>query len=305
MRFSENVQGIFFMSGSMAAFVLNDTLMKHSGVDLGLAQSIFVRGLFASVLISAVAWASGGFARLPGKKDAKLIGLRTVSELGATVCFLTALYNMPLANITAILQSLPLTITLAAALFLGDRLSWRRSAAILAGALGVLIIIRPGAEGFNGYALLGLAAVGFVTYRDLIVRKMSRAVPSSFVASVTAIVITIASGIALLVSGEWVPVPMATVAVLALAAVFVVMGYHFSIAAMRFGDVNIVTPFRYTAILWATFLGWIVFGEIPDGWTLLGMAIILLAGLYTIWRGNRLRENQMRRADTASAAKPG
>ena len=293
MKISENFQGIFYMSTSMAAFVINDTIVKHAASDLGLAQTIFVRGVFASLLISIFAWGSGAFKTLPDKRNATLIGFRTLAELGATYCFLTALFNMPLANITAIVQSLPLTITLAAALFFGDPLSWRRSAAIVFGAIGVLIIIRPGAEGFNVYALFGLGAVACVTYRDLIIRKMPRSVSSVFVAAVTAIAVTMAAGVALLLWGGWEPMSNSTVWFLALAAVFVLIGYYFSIAAMRYGEVNIVTPFRYTAILWATFLGWFVFSEVPDTWTFVGMGIILSAGLYTIWRGNRLRQQQV------------
>ena len=284
MKISENLIGASFMSASMAAFVINDTLMKFVGPDLGVLQSIFARGLFATAFMGCVAYFSGAFQQMPTPADAQRIALRTVAEIGATFCFVVALFNLPLANVTAVLQSLPLTIALAAAIFLGEAISWRRTMAIAIGAIGVLIIIRPASGAFNGYALLALAAVGFVTFRDLIVRRFSPSVSSLFVAFVTAATVTLTSGIALAFVGQWVPIDLKTTGMLALAAVFVLLGYYFSIATMRFGEVAMVTPFRYTAVFWAILFGWLVFEQVPDGWTVLGILIILITGLYTLWR---------------------
>ncbi|MCP5089224.1 MAG: DMT family transporter [Rhodobacteraceae bacterium] len=290
MQLSDNVKGAIFMSCSMASFTLNDALIKTAGTDLGVLQSIFVRGTFATAMIFGFAWLFGAFQNLPNREDSWKIGFRTLAEIGATFCFLVALFNIPLANITAIIQSLPLTLTLAAALFLGEPFGWRRGLAIVAGLCGVLIIIRPGAEGFNHYALLGLGTVFFVTVRDLTVRKLSASVSSLFVAFVTAITITAVSGVALFLTGGWVPMPPGTTLLLAVAAVFVLSGYYFSIAAMRVGDVASVTPYRYTSILWAIGLGWVFFNEIPDFWTQVGIAIILVTGVFTMWRERRLQK---------------
>ncbi|MCP5072531.1 MAG: DMT family transporter [Rhodobacteraceae bacterium] len=290
MRLSENIRGAVFMSFSMASFTLNDATIKSAGVDLGVLQSIFVRGMFATVMIGVCAWVFGAFQNLPNRSDARKIGLRTLAEVGATFCFLVALFNMPLANITAIIQTLPLTLALAAAIFLGEPLGWRRGVAILIGFCGVLIIIRPGTDGFNIFALIGLGTVFFVTIRDLIVRQFSASVSSLFVAFVTAVAITIASGSALAVLGTWTPMPPMTLLFLAIAAVFVLLGYYFSIAAMRIGEVAAVTPFRYSSILWAIALGWLVFSEIPDRWTSLGILIILATGIFTLVRERRLQK---------------
>lgn len=287
MPFSDNFKGAAFMSGSMAAFAINDTIVKFAGADLGVVQTIFVRGIFATVLMGVVAVASGAFRDLPNRKNSCLVLWRTIAEIGATFCFLVALFNMPLANITAILQSLPLSITLAAALFLNERISWRRSLAIVFGAIGVLIIIRPGSDGFNIYSLLGLAAVAFVTFRDLIVRRFSSDVSSLLVAFVTATAITVTFGLIQVFSKSWTPIPLETLGLLALSAVFVLLGYYFSIATMRQGDISLVTPFRYTAVFWAILLGWVVFGDIPDIFTGVGILIVLAAGLYTLSRQSK------------------
>ncbi len=289
MRLSENLQGAIFMACSMAAFTLNDAIIKYAGADLGVLQSIFTRGLFATAMIGLFAWRFGAFRDLPDKENARRIGLRTLAEVGATFCFLVALFNMPIANITAVIQSLPLTLALAAAVFLGEPLGWRRGLAILIGFCGVMIIIRPGVGGFNLFALLGLGTVFFVTVRDLIVRRFSPSVSSLFVAFITSVTITVVSGLALATLGSWTHVPSATLAFLAVAAVFVLLGYYFSIAAMRIGEVATVTPFRYTSVLWAIALGWFVFGEIPDGWTSFGILIILATGIFTLIRERRIR----------------
>ncbi len=293
MKLSDNLIGASFMSASMAAFVINDTLMKVAGADMGVLQSIFARGIFATILMGIVAHFSGAFRTFPSPPDLRRIAFRTLAEVGATFCFVVALFNMPIANVTAVLQSLPLTIALAAAVFLRESISWRRTTAIVIGAIGVLIIIRPTSGAFNSYALLALAAVCFVTFRDLIVRRFTASVSSLFVAFVTATTITATSGVGLLLVGEWQPVDLETTMLLALAAVFVLLGYYFSIATMRFGEVAMVTPFRYTSVLWAIMLGWLVFGEIPDGWTFLGIGIILAAGFYTVWREGKARGNRI------------
>jgi len=119
-----------------------------------------------------------------------------VGEIGAAYFFLTALFNMPIANVTAILQALPLTITLAAALFFGDPIGWRRMSAILVGFVGVMLIVRPGAADFTIYSLYVLAAVGFVTLRDLATRRLSKETPSMLVTFITSTSIMVFFGVA-------------------------------------------------------------------------------------------------------------
>jgi S-adenosylmethionine uptake transporter len=274
------------MALGMAGFTLNDSVMKSVGADLDLFQAIFVRGVFATILIGLLAWRAGAFYSRPDKRDRGLIALRSVAELGATFCFLTALINMPMANVTAILQTLPLTVALAAFFVYGERFRWHRGVAILVGLVGVLFIVRPGTEGFNNYSLLALVAVLFVTLRDMTARNLSLGVSSLLVAFVTSLVITSAAGLVSVWLNRWTALSAGQAGYLALAAVFIFVGYYCAIAAMRVGDVSFVSPFRYTAMIWAILLGWLVFGDIPGGWTSLGMAVIAGAGLYT-WTRER------------------
>ena len=280
---SPNVKGALLMMGSMAAFTVNDALVKVVGQDLPLFQLVTMRGVLATVLVLIMARYLGALHLNFPLHDKWLIALRCLAELAATIFFLTALMHMPLANVTAVLQALPLTVTLGAALFFGEVIGWRRIAAIALGFVGMLLIVRPGPEGFSIYAIYALIAVASVTVRDLITRRMSAEVPSVVVTLATSLTITLAAIIVSTFEG-WVPVSTASGAMIASAAVFVLIGYLFSVMVMRVGEVGFVAPFRYSSLLWALGLGWAVFGDWPDAITMLGGALVVGAGMFTLFR---------------------
>ena len=294
---SDNLRGAVFMAVAMAGFVLNDTMMKLVFADLELFQSICLRGLLLALLIAVMALSKGQLFYRPARPDRRILGLRVIGEIGSATCFLTALYHMPIANATAIIQVIPLAITLAAALFLGEQVGWRRYSAIAVGFAGVLIIVRPGAEGFTVYSFWAVAAVGFMVLRDLSTRSFSDAVPSLYVAFVTALGTAVFAG-AVALTRDWQPLALPQLGLLSAAAGFLFFGYVFSIMAMRVGEVAFVSPFRYTILIWAIILGIVVFGDIPDTWTMTGAAIVVVMGIYTFYRERRL----MRKAALAVGA---
>ncbi len=283
MALTENSRAATFMVISMAGFSLNDAFIKLVGADLPLFQAVFLRGLMATALIAALAARDGSLRFRPGRSDRRLILLRTVAEIGGTVSFLTALFHMPIANASAIIQSVPLAVTLAAAAFLGEPVGWRRYVAISVGFLGVLIIARPGTEGFNIYALSALAAVGFIVLRDLSTRRMSAGAPALAVALATSVALTLAAALATLLS-DWAPIAPSHLALLGVAAIGLLFGYVFSVHGMRLGDIGFVQPFRYTLLVFAIVNGILLFGEWPDAWTLAGAALVAGTGLYTLHR---------------------
>ncbi len=280
---TDNMRGAVLMMLSMAAFTLNDTFIKSVSGEVPLFQAILIRGLITTLLIAAVAVWQGAFRISIARADRKVITRRTLGEVGATVCFLTALFNMPLANATAIIQTLPLALTLAGVVFLGYKVGWRRYGAIFIGFSGMLLIVKPGSEGFDIYALIAMAAVGFVVLRDLSTTRLSKSVPSIVVAFVTAVVITLMGAVGTAIKG-WQPVAPDAVTRLGVAAVFIFGGYLLSIMVMRVGEIAFVSPFRYTALVWAIILGVIAFGEVPDAWTLVGSLIVVGTGIYTFYR---------------------
>ncbi|MFY2823224.1 DMT family transporter [Ruegeria sp. MALMAid1280] len=278
-----NVKGALLMMGSMAAFTINDALIKAAGAEVPLFQMVAMRGVLATVLVYLLARQLGALHLNFPRHDKWLVAARCLAELSATFFFLTALLHMPLANVTAVLQALPLTVTLGAVVFFGEQIGWRRVLAIALGFLGMLLIVRPGPEGFSIYAIYALIAVVSVTIRDLITRRMSIHVPSLAVTLATSFTITVAAGCASVASG-WQPVPTGAGLMVACAAVFVLTGYLCSVMVMRVGDVGFVAPFRYSSLIWALALGWLVFGDWPDAVTLLGAALVVGAGLFTLFR---------------------
>ncbi|WP_299951958.1 DMT family transporter [uncultured Ruegeria sp.] len=278
-----NIRGALLMMGSMAAFTINDTLVKVVGQDMPLFQLVATRGVLATVLVFLLARHLGALHLNFSRHDKWLVVLRCVAELSVTFFFLTALMHMPLANVTAVMQALPLAVTLGAVLFFREAIRWRRIAAIAMGFTGMLLIVRPGPDGFSIYAIYALVAVVSVTARDLITRRMSAEVPSMVVTLATSLSITLVATAVSLFEG-WVPVSTTSGVMVASAAVFVLVGYIFSVMVMRVGEVGFVAPFRYSSLLWALGLGWAVFGDWPDAVTLLGAALVVGAGMFTLFR---------------------
>lgn len=279
---SDNFRGAFFMILCMSGFAINDALMKSLAGELGLFQAIFVRGCFATLMIGGLAL-KRGVLRNAWSHKSSVLGLRLIGEIGGTLCFLTALFHIPLANATAILQVIPLAVTLAAAVFMGEKVGWRRFGAIGIGFAGVMIIVRPGAAGFSVYSFFALAAVFFLVIRDLSTRRLAPGVPSLFVAFSTSVAITVVGGLVAPFQ-PWPPISGANLLVLCGAAVFLFIGYLFGVMAMRVGEIGFVSPFRYTILIWAILLGMVMFGNIPDAMTLLGSAIVVGMGIYTFFR---------------------
>jgi S-adenosylmethionine uptake transporter len=295
MKLTDNVFGAILMAVSMLSFISNDALMKFLFQTISVEQGIFMRGLVSVPLLALIAYLRKSlFVRIDWR-NWRVILTRAFAELAATMAFLTALSHMPLANITAILQALPLTVTMFAAIFFGEQVGWRRWSAILAGFIGVLIIIRPGGDGFNEYAVLAIVAVACVTVRDAITRRLDRSVPSLFVAFISAIPIFIYGGVATATTG-WTIVSGAIIGIVVVAAIAITCGYLFAVMAMRNGEISFVAPFRYTGMIWAILFGFLLFGDLPDAATILGTMIVIGMGVYAFHR-ERIRQ----RASASSA----
>jgi len=295
MKLTDNVFGAILMAVSMLSFISNDALMKFLFQTISVEQGIFMRGLVSVPLLALIAYLRKSlFVRIDWR-NWRVILTRAFAELAATMAFLTALSHMPLANITAILQALPLTVTMFAAIFFGEQVGWRRWSAILAGFIGVLIIIRPGGDGFNEYAVLAIVAVACVTVRDAITRRLDRSVPSLFVAFISAIPIFIYGGVATATTG-WTVVSGTMIGIVVVAAIAITCGYLFAVMAMRNGEISFVAPFRYTGMIWAILFGFLLFGDLPDAATILGTMIVIGMGVYAFHR-ERIRQ----RASASSA----
>ncbi len=286
---NDNQRGAIIMMLSMFAFLINDIFMKLASPDLPLAQAIFIRGLLTSAILFTLSCLKFKDIFRDFKGNYYLITLRTIGEIGGTWCFLSALFKMPIANLMMILQATPIVITLVSYLIFKEILKRQVIIALLFGFIGVLIILRPGFEGFDEYSLLGLGAVLFVVLRDLATRKMIGNIRTVDIAFLAAFSITVISGI-LTFSVDWVPIGAETYFLLIAATVALVVAYQLAVAVMRIGQVSFVSQFRYSAILWAILFGYLFFGEFPDFYTLSGGLVVILAGLTILWK-NKSEKN--------------
>lgn len=284
--FRDNLRGILAMVAANLTFLLNDTQVKLAGDQLPIGEIVFLRGLFASLLIGGLVIYFGLYRYVRALLHSTIVW-RTIGEICATLLFLTALLHMPIADITAILQVIPLMTTAAGAIFLAEAVGWRRWTAIAIGFVGVLIVLRPGGDAFNVFGLLAFGSMFFVTMRDMVTRVMPAGMPTLLVAGLTSVVVSI-TGAGIGLGEDWIVPDITALALLVGSAVFITIGYYTAIIAMRHGDIAVTAPFRYTVIVWAIIVGYLVWGDVPDLPMLVGTAIIIATGIYTFYRERSL-----------------
>lgn len=283
----DNLRGAMLMCISVTGYTCNDTVMKFVTQEMPLYQAIALRGLVVSTVILFMAWREGGaHLRLPSP-DRWPMFLRVAGEVCSTVLFLTALGQMAIGDLYAVMQSLPLVVMLGAALFFGEILGWRRLSAVGVGLLGVLIILRPGSGTFGIWSLVVLGVVLLMALRDLATRSFGRDVSTTTIALYAAISVTLFGFLVSLGQG-WVMPSLSQLLLLLLAGMFLTIGYITAVSAMRVGEISYVAPFRYASLVVAIVAGLLVFGDWPDIWTWIGAALVIGAGVYTIWREAQL-----------------
>ncbi|MFB2553634.1 DMT family transporter [Ensifer soli] len=302
MPTSANLRGALFMCLAMAGFTLNDALVKSVSGAMNAGQIMFVRGLLTTLLVFLIARHMGALRPL-SVLALPAVALRIAAEVIASVSYIYALGRIPLANASAILQALPLAVTLGAALFLKEPVGWRRWLAILAGFAGVLVVLRPGPDGFGFAALAAILSVVFAATRDLCTRRIPLEIPSLLISAVTAAVITLAGGLLIMPLGGWQPVGAAELGHLAVASVLLLLGYQCIVMAMRTGEISLIAPFRYTSLIWSIGIGMLVFAELPDRTMVVGIAIIVTSGLYTFHRERRRGATPVARVSSPGSPK--
>ena len=286
-----NLKGIAALSAGMAFLVGNDIFLKLASPDLPFGQLVFIRGVIATVLIVIACSAVGVLGQWRQIFAGPVMG-RSLANMFSSFFYINALFHLPIANVTSIMQATPLLLTAMAALALKEDVGWRRWLAIAIGFGGVLLIVRPDAGGFNVYALFAVAAIGFVAARDLFTKVVKTDVPSLVVTLATSLVVTVGAGIYSLVEG-WSPISTGELVLVVASATCLVCGYHAVIVAFRSGEVAVIAPFRFSIVIWAIIAGYFIWNEAPDLFTLAGIGLIVAMGAYTFHR-ERIRANQQR-----------
>ena len=275
---------------AMALFITNDALVKHVSASMPAAQLIFIRGLFATGLLLIAAFFMGALrpaALAQGEAWHQLtqppVITRAALDALATMAYLTSLFHLPIGNASAINMASPMFIALYAAVAWREQVSMSRWLAIAGGFAGVLLIVQPAADAFNAWSLLCLIATLLHTARDLITRQIALSVPSILITLTTSIAVLLLTGPWSLLQG-WVPVDNTQLALLATASVFLSSAYYLVIIGMRSGDLSLVAPFRYSGLIYALLVGWLVWGDVPDAWSWSGIVLMVASGLFMLRR---------------------
>ncbi|WP_281955880.1 DMT family transporter [Pseudophaeobacter arcticus] len=287
----ETLRGSFLMVLAMAAFALEDMFIKRVAQELPVGQILMLFGLGGMVIFAAVARALGQPLWHPGFCTRPLV-LRSLAEVAGRLCFTLAIALTPLSSASAILQATPLVVAGGAVVFFGEKVSWRRWLAMALGFAGVLMILRPGSAGFEAYSLFAVIGMLGFAGRDLATRAAPISMTNLQLGLFGFAMLVIAGALALAWTGggSW-PSTRAWL-YLGLTTGIGTLAYNALTAAMRHGEISVVAPFRYTRLVFAMALGVLVFGERPDSWTLLGSAVIVASGIFTLIRGSR-RESHL------------
>lgn len=291
----ENLRGAAFMTFSMLAFAIEDVLIKTLGARIPAGQIIAVIG--AGAALAFALWFI--VQRQPVFVAAHRSGQvwrRGFFEVMGTMLFITALMRLDVTMLSAIIQATPLVVALGGVLFLGQTVGWRRWAAILVGFAGVLLIIRPGAEGFSLAILIGVGGMIGLAGRDLSTRAITIPISGAHL-SLHAFLLLIPAGLVLCwINGEALIVPSTRdMAVLVGCIIVALLAYLSIVAATRSGDAAFISMFRYTRMVFALALGMVILNERPDALTLIGVSIVIGAGVFTLLR-------EARRAPTSQAS---
>jgi drug/metabolite transporter (DMT)-like permease len=279
----DSASGILAICAAMACFIVSDVFSKLVMARLPVGETIALRGIL-SVAIFAIPVALDGTIGLIWQRMSGLWAARIGSEMVGAASFITAISMLPIANVVAISQTSPLFMTAIAALFLGEIVGWRRWAATVAGFLGMLLIVKPGSGAFAWWSILPLCTMASIIVRDIATRRMDKAIPATLITFSTAVGVML-SGFGIgLVEAQWL-LPRADEWFYLLAAAgFVATAYYFSIQAVRRAELSVVAPFRYVILPLSLMAGWVVWGEVPDVYAILGIAVIAIAGAYTFLR---------------------
>lgn len=284
---SANLIGGLFMVAAMGIFAVEDSLIKAAAATLPLGQVMVLFGIGGALVFATLTLIRGEPLFTPDVIS-RPMRIRVGFEIIGRLFYFLAITLTPLSAATVILQATPLVVVASAALFFGETVGWRRWAAIVIGLFGVIIIIRPGSDSFSLLSILAIVGMLGFAGRDL----ASRAAPATLSTSLLGLygfLSVVVAGIAFSIwdgaAFVWPDTPATlsmTAAILAGTAAYACL-----MKAMRTGDVSAVTPFRYTRLLFGIGLGVIVFGESLSPTMILGSGLIVLSGLFIVWRSKK------------------
>ena len=278
------IRGITYMVLALFLLTVGDALTKWVGTGLPIGQVIFFRALFIFIPTMVIVFTSGGLATLK-VTDRRGVGTRALFYSCTTALITTSMILLPLADASAMLFAGPLFVTALATPMLGEYVGWRRWTAVLVGFAGVLIMLRPTPDAIQVLAIVPIVAALFGAFRDITTRRISATESSNAIMFWSNVVLLCAASFTAFFG--WDPMTLSDIAQLAILGLIVGVAHWVMIEAYRFGEAAVVSPFKYTAIVWATLLGYFVWGTVPDTFIITGGALVVASGLYILRRETR------------------
>ena len=261
-------------------FTVGDAIVKYLSADWPVPQIVLLRSLFCLPLLLLARPRAEPI--LPASTFHPLNLLRAMFEIGVTFGYFLGAAMLPLSDAVTILFVSPLLLTAFAATVLSEKVGWRRWAGVGIGFFGVVIVMRPGTSAFTMAALLPLLAACFITGRDLVVRWLPTTISNRGVVLASTLALLLAS--LAVAPFSWKPVTFPLLVGTAAGACTVTSAFLCYVRATRIAEVSFIQPFRYAALPYAFALGWLIWGDLPDRWSLLGSGIILGSGLFVVHR---------------------
>jgi drug/metabolite transporter (DMT)-like permease len=271
----------------MAGFALEDLFIKLLSLHLPVSQILITLGFSGACVFFITALLTHAPILHKDLLNKTLI-IRTFCELFAALFFVSAIALTPLSSATSILMATPLMVTIGAAVFFEEKVGWRRWTAVMIGFCGVLLILRPGFDSFMPASLLAVISTVFLAIRDLVTRAMRFEISTTTVSMYAFFACGISGFIAMPFYSAMVMPSSSEVMYLISATVVGVIGYYAIVLATRNGDASVISSFRYSRLVFVMLLATIILAERPDLLTLSGAAIIVLSGVYTFIRENKL-----------------
>ena len=279
----KNSKGIILMLISMASFAVGDTFVKISGAFLSPAQIMFFL-IAGGLIIFAIIAKFKGENLLDRRAFSPILLIRYCAEMVGLVAMIIGLTKIPLSVVGTVTQASPILVAAGAVIFFKEVISWRRWSSIFIGFVGVVLVIQPGGQNLNYAVIWAVVALISFSIRDLVTRLTPPDIPSSSIATFTMIAAFPFTTAWVFLSGEKFFPPGIDWTVVSSMIILGSFGYLLLITSLRLGELSAIMPFRYSRIVFLIILGFLVFGERPTASMLIGSTLILISGVYIMWR---------------------
>ena len=277
-----NLRGIGFLLAGAGTFVLNDSFMKMALADLPPYQVLVMRGISGTICALVLLAVMGDLKKLSAGFH-RFVFLRGILEVGAILAYILALLHAPIGDVTAIFQITPLLVILGMIFIHREAANTFRMILVGVGFAGASLVAQPGFGTASPFLMLAFVTALFAALRDLAGRRVSSDIPALVATFITIVMVMSSAAFVSLTTEHWLRPTPYHILLLAAAGLFMMLGHMFTFLAYRNASAQAVAPFYYSFMIWAVVAGYLIFGDIPNTYAMIGMMLILLSGLGIVY----------------------